>query len=230
MVRIGSLVLALGVWFQGQVALGEDGAPSASDGSRDSVISGQVAYSDPNAKGRNYQLEAQDSIEAWIKKAQSAAKSGGEAPLEDLDSETASYLSVLYFYCTAKEGPCPFVLDSVLDVEIMQARASKDASCVTMKRFFKSYLKHGLDDRGKFLYSLTRGLEMASFNEQSRPRYLDCQETVGAIMNDKELLAQRFGEKGTSLESFAKLANLVNEVKTSKTDIFVATGLSKAEE
>ena len=230
MVRIGTLLFAAGVLFQAQVAGAEDAEPASSKGGPGSVMSGQVAYSDPNAKGRNYQLEAQDSLEAWIGKAQSAAKKGGATAVEDIEPEAASYLSVLYFFCTVKEGPCPFVLESILDAEIMRAQATQSVSCVSMKRFFKSYLKHGLDERGKFLYSLTRGLEMANYNEQSRPRFLECKETVSAMLEDKEILAQRFGEKGTSLESFGKLADLLKAVKDNKTDIYVATGLVDGDE
>jgi hypothetical protein len=230
MFQIGSLLLALFLVFQGHVALGEETAPVQSKSAGNGVISGEVAYSDPNAKGRNHQLEAQDSLEVWIHQAEAVAKSGGEGNVGELAPEIASYLSVLYFYCTLRDGPCPFVLESILDVEILRARASKEISCSSMQRFFKSYLKHGLDDRGKFLYPLTRGLEMANFNEGSRPRFLECKETVAAMLNDKEIMAQRFGEKGEALGSLSKLADLVSQVKNNKTDIYVATGLRDSEE
>lgn len=225
MFRTVPFALALVLSLPVERACGQDRSDRPSKAQASSVITGEVAYSDPNAKGRNRQLEAQDALEEWIKGARAAAKSGGDQVLTDLDPEVASYLSVLYFYCTVKEGPCPFVLDGILDVELMKARATKEISCVSMKRFFKSYLSHGLDDRGKFLYPLTRGLEMANFNQQDRPRYLECKETVTAILHDKEAVAQRFGEKGTSDEALMKLSDLLNGVKTNKTDIFVATGL-----
>jgi len=219
------MILALAVWFPGGRAWGEESPSGAGKTTSSTVITGEVAYSDPNAKGRNQQLEAQDALESWIQSVQAAAKSGGDKRLDALDPDVASYLSVLYFYCTAKDGPCPFVLESLLDAEVMTARATKEISCLSMKRFFKSYLSHGLDDRGKFLYPLTRGLDMANFNQQDRPRYVECKETVAAILEDKEVLAQRFGEKGSSLESLSKLDELLKGVKTNKTDVFVATGL-----
>ena len=230
MFRIGTLLLAVLVLFEGHVALGEDSSTTAPTGAGSRVVSGEVAYSDPNAKGRNHQLEAQDALETWITQAQEISKRGGEGIIGDLDPEIASYLSVLYFFCTVKEGPCPYVLESILDVEILRARATKQVSCSSMQRFFKGYLKHALDERGKFLYPLTRGLEMANFNEQSRPRFLECKDTVAAILEDKEVMAQRFGEKGQALESLGKLSALVRQVKSNKTDIYVATGLRDSEE
>lgn len=224
MLRIAAIMVALALWFQGDRAWGEDASSQAGKSPGSTVITGQIAYSDPNAKGRNQQLEAQDALESWIQDVQADAKSGGDKSVDDLEPEVASYLSVLYFYCTAKDGPCPFVLESLLDAEVMKARATKEISCVSMKRFFKSYLSHGLDERGKFLYPLTRGLEMANFNQQDRIRYVEC-KTVAAILEDKEAVAQRLGPKGSALESLAKLADLLKRVKTDKTDIYVATGL-----
>lgn len=225
MLRIAAIIVALAVWFPGDHAWGEDVSSQAGKAKGSTVITGEVAYSDPNAKGRNQQLEAQDALESWIQSVAAAAKSGGDKVVDDLEPEVASYLSVLYFYCTAKDGPCPFVLESLLDAEVVKARTTKEISCVSMKRFFKSYLSHALDERGKFLYTLTRGLEMANFNQQDRPRYVECKETVAAILEDKEAVAQRLGEKGSALESLAKLADLLKRVKTDKTDIYVATGL-----
>jgi hypothetical protein len=112
---------------------------------------------------------------------------------------------------------------------VIGTKTGKEAPCVSMKRFFKAYLANGLDDRGKFMYPLTRGLEMNSFNSDVRPRFLECKETVSAMVEDKELLAQRFGEKGAALESIVKFTTLLKQVKDDKVDIYVATGLSKEE-
>ena len=221
------IALAIGSWSHAGSAESKNPAPPLN--SDKVVITGQVAYSDPNAKGRNSQLEAQDALVAWSGQLEAAVKKGGEGKIEDLSPDTASYLSVLYFYCTVKEGPCPFVLETILDSEVIGTKTGKEAPCVSMKRFFKAYLANGLDDRGKFMYPLTRGLEMNSFNSDVRPRFLECKETVSAMVEDKELLAQRFGEKGAALESIVKFTTLLKQVKDDKVDIYVATGLSKEE-
>lgn len=218
------LVVGVAVWCGAEATYAQGGE---SKESRQGIITGEVAYSDPNAKGRNHQLEAQDELEAWSTQIDGAVKKGGEGTVDDLDSATTSYLSVLYFYCTTKQGPCAFVLETILDAELIRAKTKKAGSCPTMSRFFKSYLANGLDERGKFLYSLTRGLEMATFNADSRPRFLECKETVSAILEDKEVVEQRFGEKGASLESVAKFKALVKEVKDTKTDIYSAVGLGE---
>lgn len=219
------LFVGLSVWCGARDGYAESAAAAGSNESRKGVITGQVAYSDPNAKGRNHQLEAQDNLESWSNQLQGVIKNGGDGSVEELDSTTISYLSVLYFFCTVKQGPCPFVLETILDAELIRSKKDNAVSCGTMTRFFKSFLADGLDERGKFLYSLTRGLEIAAFNTESRPRFLECKETVKAILDDKEIVGQRFGEKGESMASIAKFKELLKEVKDTKTDIYVAVGM-----
>ena len=222
MLRRALFLIAIALWSVGSEGIAENPKPPSGR----PALTGEVGYSDPDAKGRNRQLEEQDTLELWSNQIQSAVKKGGEGSVQDLSGETAAYLSVLYFYCTVKEGPCPFVFETILDAELIHAKAGKGDSCQSMKRFFKGFLANGLDDRGKFMYPLTRGLEMAGFNTDVRPRFLDCTETVAAMLEDKEVLAQRFGDTGTSLESLAKFNTLLKQVKDQKIDIYVATGLS----
>ena len=208
-------------------ARAEHGAATTQNDAKKHAMSGEVAYSDPDVEARNHQLDAQDKLEAWSAQLFTAIKGGGEGKVTALDSPTASYLSVLYLYCTVKQGPCPFILETVLDSDIIAARSEKATSCISMTRFFKGYLSNALDDRAKFLYSLTQGLEMATFNTESRPRFIQCKETVAAILEDKEVMAQRFGEKGTAVATIEAFNSLLKDVKSQKTDIYTATGLTK---
>lgn len=209
-------------------ARAEDVSAAPVNEAKKHALTGEVAYSDPNVEARNHQLDAQDNLEAWSAQLLAAVQSGGEGTVAQLDPPTASYLSVLYLYCTVKQGPCPFILETVLDSDIIAARSEKASTCPSMTRFFKGYLSNGLDERAKFLYSLTQGLEMATFNTESRPRFIECKETVAAILEDKEVVAQRFGATGTSRASVEAFISLLKDVKSQKTDLYAALGLSKA--
>ena len=191
------------------------------------ALTGEVAYSNPDTGVRNSQTEVINALEAWGEKLQSIVTTSGVGKVPKLDQNAASYLSVLYLYCSVKNGPCPFILETVLDADIALSRVDNRVTCALTNRFFKSYLAHGLDERGKYLFSLTQGLEMAKFNTSERPRFVECKETVSAIMADKEVLAQRFGSKGTEAQSVAAFLTLLSEVKEQKVDIFVATGMGK---
>lgn len=189
------------------------------------VISGQIGYSDPNAPASNSQVDALVALEDWSAKLNTIVAGSGEGRVPDLDQNTVSYLSVLYLFCSVKRGPCPFILETLLDSDIAMARADKESKCPLTKRFFKSYVSQSLDERAKFLFSLTQGLEMAKFNTNERPRFVECKETVSAIIADKELLSQRFGQQGSAVASVTEFRILLSEIKEQKVDIFVATGV-----
>ncbi|MEY4670065.1 MAG: hypothetical protein RL518_2764 [Pseudomonadota bacterium] len=188
-------------------------------------MTGQVAYSNPDAPARNHQLDALSALQEWSARLESIVSSTGKGETPELNQNAVSYLSVLYLYCSAKQGPCPFILDAILDADIAVSRHESSVKCPLTTRFFKSYVAHELDERGKFLFSLTQGLEIAKFNTVERPRYVECKETVAAIVEDKEVLGQRFGEKGSARESVAALRALLAEVQDKKLDIFEATGM-----
>lgn len=193
---------------------------------RGKVLTGEVAYADPNASGRTSQSDMLSSIEEWAAKLQAILTTSGEGRAPELDQNAVSYLSVLYLFCSAQRGPCPFILETILDADIAAARADNDVKCPLTNRFFKSYISQSLDQRGKFLFSLTRGLEMAKFNSTVRPRFVGCKATITTILADKQVLSDRFGEKGTAAATVAELRAFLSKVREQKVDIFVATGVT----
>jgi len=198
--------------------------PSAGGGVK--VISGEVAYSDPNAPALNAQGAAIQALEEWGDQLRGIVTTSGVGKPPELDQNAVSYLSVLYLFCSAKRGPCPFILETILDADIALSRADTNVQCPLTKRFFKSYVARSLDERGKFLFSLTQGLEIAKFNTNERPRFVECKDTVAAIIADKEILGERFGEKGSAAKTVDALLSFLSEVREQKVDIFVSTGVS----
>lgn len=189
------------------------------------VLTGEVAYENPDAPARNHQLEALEELDGWSAQVESIIKGSGEGIAPDLKQNAISYLSVLYLYCSVKQGPCPFILEMILDDDIARSRSEKNARCPVTNRFFKSYITQSLDERGKFLFSLREGLEIAKFNAEERPRFVECKETVSAIITDKDALDQRYGEKGSSVNSAKTFRALLTEIKEKKVDIYGATGV-----
>jgi hypothetical protein len=189
------------------------------------ALTGQVAYENPDAPARNNQLEALEELDGWSSRLESIIKGSGEGIAPDLKQNAISYLSVLYLYCSVKQGPCPFILEMILDDDIARSRSEKNARCPVMNRFFKSYISQSLDERGKFLFSLREGLEIAKFNSEERPRFVECKETVSAIITDKDVLDQRYGEKGSSVNSAKAFRLLLTDIKEKKVDIYGATGV-----
>lgn len=189
------------------------------------ALTGQVAYENPDAPARNNQLEALEELDGWSSRLESIIKGSGEGVAPDLKQNAISYLSVLYLYCSVKQGPCPFILEMILDDDIARSRSEKNARCPVTNRFFKSYISQSLDERGKFLFPLREGLEIAKFNSEERPRFVECKETVSSIIADQGVLQQRYGEKGSSVNSAKAFRALLTEIKEKKADIYGATGV-----
>ncbi len=224
--HVTSLLTALAVCLCTTVSAQERPKVPASGGGIN-VMTGQVAYSNPDAPARNSQLDDLDALEAWGSSLQTIVTGSGEGKAADLSQSTVSYLSVLYLFCSAKRGPCPFLLETMLDADIALSRADNGARCPLTKRFFKSYVSQSLDERAKFLFSLTQGLEIAKFNTTVRPRFVECKETITAMLADKEFLSQRFGPKGSAAETVAEFRGFLSQIKDQKIDIYVSTGVSQ---
>lgn len=215
-------LLVSGVW---SAAIAQDPTSKTTLKGGPPALTGQVAYENPDAPARNHQLEALEELDGWSSSLESILKSSGEGIAPYLKQNAISYLSVLYLYCSVKQGPCPFILEMILDDDIARSRSEKNARCPVTNRFFKSYISQSLDERGKFLFSLREGLEIAKFNSEERPRFVECKETVSAVIADPDVLRQRYGEKGSSVDSANAFRTLLTEIKEKKVDIYGATGV-----
>jgi hypothetical protein len=221
-IACSTLVLVSGLW---SAAFAQEATTKTTSKGGPPALTGQVAYENPDAPARNNQLEALEELDVWSSRLESIIKGSGEGIAPDLKQNAISYLSVLYLYCSVKQGPCPFILEMILDDDIARSRSEKNARCPVMNRFFKSYISQSLDERGKFLFSLREGLEIAKFNSEERPRFVECKETVSAIITDKDVLDQRYGETGSSVNSAKAFRSLLTEIKEKKVDIYGATGV-----
>jgi hypothetical protein len=217
-----NLLLVSGVW---SAAMAQDPTSKTTSKGGPPALTGQVAYENPDAPVRNHQLEALEELDGWSSRLESIIKVSGEGIAPDLKQNAISYLSVLYLYCSVKKGPCPFILEMTLDDDIARSRSEKKPRCPVTTRFFKSYISQSLDERGKFLFSLREGLEIAKFNSDERPRFVECKETVSAISTDPDVLRQRYGEKGSSVDSAKAFRALLTEIKENNVDIYGATGV-----
>jgi len=217
-----TLLLVSGVW---SAAVAQDSTFRANSKGGQPALTGQVAYENPDAPARNHQLDAVEELDGWSSQLESIIKGSGKGLAPELKQNSISYLSVLYLYCSVKQGPCPFILEMILDDDIARSRSEKNVRCPVTNRFFKSYISQSLDERGKFLFSLREGLEIAKFNSDERPRFIECKETVSSVIADQDGLHQRYGERGSSVDSAKAFRALLAEVKEKKIDIYGATGV-----
>ena len=213
-----SLIL-VGMSASFQCAFAEGGSEKGVGAGRP-ALTGEVAYTDTQAKPPDAQASGLAEVEAWSARLQEIVKGGGTGDLPALGEAGSNYLPVLYLYCVAKQGPCPFVLDVMLEADTIIARGVGEARCPTMSRFWRSWSESSFDERIKFLTSLTDGLAVAEFNTTSRPRYVLCKKTVQSILDNKGDIGERYGENGSARKGVESFATYLKGIKDANTDIF----------
>ena len=223
--RLVACIAALMMCGVCSVGLAQEPTTANRSRERAPALTGQVAYENPNLSARNHQLDALEQLDKWSAGLGSIVGGAGEGISPELNQNAISYLSVLYLYCSVKQGPCPFILETILDDDITRSRSEKTARCPLTNRFFKRYISQSLDERAKFLFSLSDGLEVAKFNSEERPRFVACKETVSSIIADQDVLRQRYGDKGASVETLETFRALLADLRENKVDIYGATGI-----
>lgn len=189
------------------------------------VVAGSVNYNQVDAPQKNGQLLSLEKAIQWGEELEKVVKEGGKAAPESLDDATISYLSVLYLYCTSNQGVCSFMLDSILEGDLLSSRSTGEPACPTMKKFWKAWLSSGLEERAKFNKSISHGLEVAEFNSTLRAKYIQCGGTVKSLLSEEGELPKRYGPEGTSTKQVAKFLGLLKEVESQKVDIYRSTGV-----
>jgi hypothetical protein len=196
-----------------------------SEGAGEPVVAGSVHYNQVDAPQKNGQLLSLEKAIAWGEELEKLVKEGGKSAPASLEDATISYLSVLYLYCTSNQGVCSFMLDSILEGDLLASRSTGAPACPTMKKFWKAWLSSGLEERAKFNKSIAHGLEVAEFNSTLRPKYIQCGGTVKNLLSEQGELTKRYGPDGTSTKEVANFLRFLKEVESQKIDIYRSTGV-----
>jgi hypothetical protein len=193
----------------------------------EAVQSGEIAIEDTQEERRDPRERTREQVETWLGEMNRYAANGGVGEVVSLGEDETTYLSVLYLYCMSKFGPCPHVLDVVLESDVRDSRAKGEAACPAMSRFWKTWLATDLENRSKYLLSIGFGTAVANFNLHERSRYIQCKPTVAAILADPDAQKSRYGSGGTVTSALSKTTKLVEEIKSKQIDIHRSVGLTQ---
>jgi hypothetical protein len=192
----------------------------------ESVQAGEIEIEDTKEKQRNPRQIAEEQLGTWLVEMRRYTANGGVGDVTPIGDEGTSYLSVLYLYCINKFGPCPYILDALLESDVRDSRAKGEARCPTMSKFWKTWLASDSENRSRYLLSIGAGTAIADFNVRERPRYLQCKPTVAAILADPNSGKTRWGAEGTVTTAVTKTTRLFEEIKAKQIDIHSSVGLS----
>lgn len=194
--------------------------------------SGEIVLSDMSGGqfGSSVQAGQQQTLEHYKQLFQfvSNAKGGnlGRPPIPG--EKVIWYLGGVYLYCVIREGTCPYILDTILEVDVANARLDKSDKCPSMVGFWKTYLGNGMEDRHKY-QTKTGYLSMTvDFNQKVRPKYVKCQQTVRAEnsggTSDQEYFKLRYRQSSQIIESMQRTLKYLEAIKAANVNVFIETG------
>ena len=128
--------------------------------------------------------------------------------IPDLNKDALEQLAATYLFCSKLQGPCEFILESLLELETLRSIKNNDISCSGMKQFWKIWIDNNYE---KLLnYELKLGLveRTKEFQENVMPKYVKCEKTIKGVFN-KDYISNK--EKIASIKKTQKLVNLLGK-------------------
>ena len=145
-----------------------------------------------------------------------------------LEEPVMNYLSGVYLFCLTKNGICPFILQTVLEVDIIQSRLTKIPTCKNMESFWKLWIKNGFEDRARYSVDTKNLMSVQDFNTNQRPRYIECKPTVEKEIQgapaDNNFFKLRYQDKKGPAHSVRLLQRFLQTIKEKKLNVFVEAG------
>lgn len=202
----------------------------SSHSGRQDLLMGEIPLSDTSIKSRDVHQVASQDVEVWEKALIAAVtSSAGGAAIPELGADGVGYLAALYLLCTEKRGTCGFILESILEADLLASKQAGVAGCVVMNRFWKVWIANHGDRRLQFKISIGHAPELAKFNSSVRPRFVRCKETVQAALADSKALAQRYGADSAAAKSVTSMSAVLGEMRKGNIDLFATTGVTPVE-
>ena len=191
-------------------------APSAAAG----VQSGDIVLEDTKQQRTDIRAKGREEVARWLGSLEQTVAAKGPGTIEKIGDSGVTYLAVFYLYCSVKLGPCPFILDTILQADLTSALKDGEAECPTMNRFWRSWLAGDFEQLVKYKISVANGAALATFNTQHRARYVRCKETVAASIKERTDSASRYQVDDNIAQSIEHSAKVLQGIWDKQIDIF----------
>jgi len=190
--------------------------------------SGDLNIEETDAPKRPPYIVTQDAALAWLDTVKSSVEQGGHTAIPELEQGPLQHLAVGYLYCITRLGTCEFILTTVLEADVINARGKSDNQCTIMTQFWKFWIQAELEKRVSYLAPVGSAAEIVTFNKTGRPRYLKCRDTIGQILaqtKDEAGWNARYSKDGELYKAIAKTKQVFDDAKARKLDLMTATGV-----
>ncbi len=95
-----------------------------------------------------------------------------------LGDEAINQLAAAYLFCSKRQGPCVFILDSILELDLLRSIRDGNVACDETKYFWKIWIENNYNKQ--VMYDLKLGLtdKFNDFNKNKIEKYLKCEDTI----------------------------------------------------
>lgn len=196
----------------------------------DGVQVGTIEFESTERAVTSYGDRQKESVEYFdsLSKKITSLSSTGSASVSDMSDNVTFHMTGVYMYCSLKYGACPFVLDAILETDIIKSRQNKKASCNAMKTFWRKWIHGDMNKRIRYLMPTGYANKKANFDIKDRPRYVKCSKTVAEEaklkLSNKEFFSQRYSDDSQIVSSIKKTNLLLQTIEAKNINVFQATG------
>jgi hypothetical protein len=184
------------------------------------------------ARAEEFYAKIQDDTIKVFEKFNSDISTGslGSTKIE-LAKNQLYFLNGAYLYCTLKNGTCAYMLDTILETDILNSKIDNKPSCPHMLRFWQEWIDNNFEKRVDYQLGTGFITKYQDFKRNIRPQYLRCSGTVATKLKGdlslKEFIKERYtptNDVGIAAKrTFAYLQALREQVP----DVFLAAGAYK---
>jgi hypothetical protein len=183
---------------------------------RRNAQAGEIELEEMGEKKRNIKSVARDEALSWAKSYSQSADAGGL--VQPLSERAALYLAASYLYCVSHVGNCAFLLDSVIETDVMALRQG-GSGCPSMTKFWRAWLDNDMETRLRHDVPIGLANEVSAFNARERPKYLKCAQLV-------EQRAKEGGRGEVVRKGAQKTLGFLNELDFKSINVFGEVGIN----
>ena len=174
----------------------------------------------------------QDELIDYFGGIQTAVANLPDKPLETippLEIDHIHNLTAVALYCTIKRGACPFLLQAIREVEVINSTLAGRATCPNMVAFWKRWIKNGFEDRVNYNISTGHLKKYIEFKNNQRKEFIHCSKTTAALLKDApdDFLEKRYAKGSPESEAIATTVLYMKGLRDRQINTFVATGAYK---
>jgi hypothetical protein len=167
-------------------------------------------------------------VEKLLKKT-SLLSEGQELDFEPFDDYEIKHIGAVYLYCTIRTGECPFILQALLEADLIHSTYVKEVLCENLKALWGKWVSSDMERRVGHKLGVGQFSKYQNFKKNIRPKYTACKNTIKKIQGEHEdsatLFISRYGESSKKVSTVRKTLKLLKAIKKKIPNIFYKVGV-----